>query len=42
MSNQEQIDYWNGEAGERWAQEDDRMARLLRPVAEALLDHIKP
>ena len=42
MSNQEQIDYWNGEAGERWAQEDDRMARLLRPVAEALLDHINP
>ena len=42
MSNQEQIDYWNGEAGERWAQEDDRMARLLRPVAEALLDHLSP
>jgi len=40
MSNQEQIEYWNGQAGERWACEDDRMARLLRPVAVSLLDHI--
>jgi SAM-dependent methyltransferase len=39
MSNAEQIEYWNGEAGKRWAQDDDTMARLLRPVCEALLDH---
>jgi SAM-dependent methyltransferase len=39
MSNEEQIEYWNGEAGERWAQEDAMMARLLQPVCEALLDH---
>ncbi len=39
MSNQEQIDYWNGEAGERWAKDDDTMARLLGPISEALLDH---
>ena len=39
MSNAEQIEYWNGEAGKRWAQEDDTMARLLRPVSEALLAH---
>ena len=39
MSNDEQIAYWNGEAGQRWAQEDDTMARLLRPVSEALLAH---
>lgn len=39
MSNQEQIDYWNGDAGKRWAQEDDMMANLLRPVCAALLDH---
>jgi len=39
MSNAEQIEYWNGDAGRRWAQEDQTMARLLRPVTEALLDH---
>ncbi len=39
MKNQEQIDYWNGEAGQRWAREDDVMERLLRPVTDALLDH---
>ena len=39
MSNAQQFEYWNGEAGKRWAQDDDTMARLLRPVTEALLDH---
>ena len=39
MSNVEQIEYWNGDAGKRWAQEDSTMARLLRPVSEALLAH---
>ncbi|RLA46439.1 MAG: class I SAM-dependent methyltransferase [Gammaproteobacteria bacterium] len=39
MSNSEQIEYWNGEAGERWAREDETMARLLHPVSTALLDH---
>lgn len=39
VSNAEQVDYWNGEAGKRWAEDDDGMARLLRPVCEALLDH---
>jgi SAM-dependent methyltransferase len=39
MSNEEQIEFWNGETGERWAQRDDMMARLLQPVADLLLDH---
>ena len=39
MTNAEQIEYWNGDAGKRWAQEDDTMARLLHPVSEALLEH---
>ena len=39
MSNAEQIEYWNGDAGKRWAQEDATMARLLEPVCEALLSH---
>ena len=42
MSNMEQIEYWNGEAGERWAQDDDIMARLLQPITEALLEHAAP
>lgn len=39
QQNAEQIEYWNGEAGKRWAQDDDTMARLLRPICEGLLDH---
>jgi SAM-dependent methyltransferase len=39
MGNAEQIEYWNGEAGKRWAEDDDTMARLLRPISEALLEH---
>ena len=42
MENTEQIEYWNGEAGKRWAQDDDTMARLLQPVSQALLDHAAP
>ncbi len=37
--NAEQLEYWNGEAGERWAQQDQMMADLLAPIAESLLDH---
>jgi SAM-dependent methyltransferase len=39
MSNEAQIEYWNGETGERWARRDDMMSRLLQPVAQLLLDH---
>ncbi len=39
MNNQEQIDYWNGESGQRWAEQDRVMARLLQPIGDALLDH---
>jgi SAM-dependent methyltransferase len=39
VGNEEQIDYWNGQAGEQWARDDDFMARLLFPISEALLDH---
>ena len=38
-ANEEQLAYWNGEAGERWAQQDEMMARLLKPIAVDLLDH---
>ncbi len=42
LRNEEQINYWNGEAGQRWAAEDERMARLLRPITLALLDKLQP
>lgn len=39
MSNEEQIAYWNGEAGRKWAERDRQMATILAPVSEALMDH---
>ncbi|MFT7286191.1 MAG: SAM-dependent methyltransferase [Halieaceae bacterium] len=39
MSNEEQIAYWNGDAGRKWASRDQQMAGLLAPIAEALMDH---
>lgn len=39
MNNDEQIAYWNGDAGRKWAQRDAMMSRMLAPVAEALMDH---
>ncbi|MFK8041897.1 class I SAM-dependent methyltransferase [Congregibacter sp.] len=39
MSNDEQIAYWNGDAGRKWAQRDAMMSRMLAPVAEALIEH---
>jgi len=39
MNNSEQIAYWNGDAGRKWADRDAQMATLLAPVAEALLAH---
>ncbi len=42
MANEQQHEYWNGEAGARWAAEDDTMAALLGPVAQELLDYLQP
>ncbi|PLW68576.1 class I SAM-dependent methyltransferase [Pseudohalioglobus lutimaris] len=42
MANEQQHEYWNGEAGARWAAEDETMATLLRPVAQDLLAHLQP
>ncbi len=42
MANEAQQEYWNGEVGERWAERDDFMARLLAPAASALLEKILP
>jgi SAM-dependent methyltransferase len=39
MHNEEQIAYWNGEAGHKWAERDSQMSALLAPIAEALMEH---
>ena len=33
MSNEEQIAYWNGEAGRKWAGRDAMMSQMLAPIA---------
>lgn len=42
MSNEEQIAYWNGEAGRKWAEKDQMMASMLGPIARDLLAHCEP
>ncbi len=37
-SNQEQIDYWNGEAGTTWVEAQERLDGLLAPISERLLE----
>ena len=37
MSNQEQIDYWNGNAGTTWVDSQERMDKMLAPLTSPLL-----
>lgn len=36
--NQQQIDYWNGQAGQTWAEAQQRLDTLLSPISSALLE----
>lgn len=36
--NTDQIDYWNGQAGEKWVREADQLDRMLEPFIGAVLD----
>lgn len=36
--NQEQIDYWNGDAGLTWVEQQDVLDALLEPISETLLE----
>ncbi len=38
MSNEEQIEYWNDNAGLKWAEQQDVMDALLAPVTSLLID----
>ncbi len=39
MSNQEQIDYWNGHAGNTWVDSQERMDKMLAPLTSPLIEH---
>ncbi len=36
--NREQIDYWNGEAGETWVTAQERLDAMLAPISNALIE----
>ena len=38
MSNQEQIDYWNGHAGSTWVDAQERMDKMLAPLTSPLIE----
>ncbi len=38
MSNEDQVKYWNGEAGRKWVTEADRLDAMLAPYAEIVLE----
>ena len=40
--NYEQIEYWNGSAGETWVRTQDRIDQLLAPMTEVALGKTGP
>lgn len=40
-NNQEQIDYWNGTAGNNWVEQQQVMDAMLAPIGAALLEGVK-
>lgn len=42
MNNHEQIAYWNGDGGRKWAARDELMASVLAPISDALLTRVAP
>ncbi len=41
MSNTDQIDYWNGDAGHKWVTYSDQLDTMLAPFADRVLDIAK-
>jgi SAM-dependent methyltransferase len=41
VSNQEQAEFWNGDAGDRWVEFSDRLDAMLLPFAQAVLTTAK-
>lgn len=42
MPNQDQIDYWNGEASAKWVSHADALDAMLAPFIAAVLDEARP
>ncbi len=40
--NVDQIEYWNGDVGQRWARNQDRMDQAFQPLTAALIEHAVP
>lgn len=40
--NADQVEYWNGEVGQRWARNQDRMDRAFQPLTAALIERAAP
>jgi len=40
--NSEQVEYWNGDVGRKWAQNQDRLDRAFRPLTAALIERVAP
>ena len=40
--NTEQIEYWNGDVGRKWADSQDRLDRAFRPFTAALIERAAP
>ena len=37
-ANAEQVEYWNGEGGQGWAERDQQMEKTLGPIADAVIE----
>ena len=42
VTNEGQIEYWNGRTGEKWAANQERMDRLLAPFSQAVIEALAP
>ena len=40
--NADQIEYWNGDTGQRWARNQDRMDQAFQPLTAALIEQAAP
>jgi len=40
--NADQVEFWNGEVGQRWARNQDRMDRAFRPFTTTLIERAAP
>ena len=40
--NNNQIEFWNGEAGLKWVREQEKMDLMLNPLSDIAIDHAQP